>query len=174
MLKYRGHVIPARFQKEGPNFHKKEKPWRILVAVVKRWRGKAGGKGQGWSSSRLPYPCVPLSPDSRPSARETRNLPVYYTTDTVYTRVHVLCHLIHDLWCKRLGKVSSLTGSNAVFSLSRVRIFGFWLFSHIKFCFKPRRTLNGRCLGSFLWLDDKQQQITKAYLFEFLPRFPPS
>ena len=35
-------------------------------------------------------------------------------TDTVDTRVHVWCHLIHDLWCKRLGKVSNFTGSNAV------------------------------------------------------------
>ena len=28
------------------------------------------------------------------------------TTDTVDTSVYVLCHLIHVLWCKRLGKVS--------------------------------------------------------------------
>ena len=39
--------------------------------------------------------------------------------------------------------------------LSRVRPFVFWLFWRIKFCFKPRRTLNGSqetLLGSFLWL----------------------
>ena len=43
-----------------------------------------------------------------------------------------------------------------LFFLSRVRIFVFWLFSCIKFCFKPRKTLNGSqetLLGSFLCLD---------------------
>ena len=68
---------------------------------------------------------------------------------------HVSCHLFHDLWWKWLGKVSNFTGGNAVFLL-RIRIFVFWLFLCIKFCVKPRRTLNGSqetFLGSFLWLD---------------------
>ena len=54
--------------------------------------------------------------------------------------------------------------------------FRVWLFSHIKFCFKPCRRLNGSqetLLGLFLRLDDKQYQITKACLFEFLSCFPP-
>ena len=84
------------------------------------------------TTSRLPYPCVLVSPDSLPSARETRNLPVYYTTDTVDTRVYVLCHLIHDLWCKRLGKVSSLTGSNAVFLFIPIKNFRFLNFLEYK------------------------------------------
>ena len=47
----------------------------------------------------------------RQLARQTR----HWQTDTVNTPVHVKCHLIHVLWCKRLGKVSNFTGSNAVF-----------------------------------------------------------
>ena len=54
--------------------------------------------------------------------------------------------------------------------------FHFLTFLAYKFCFKPRKTLNGsqETLGSFLWLDVKQWQITKAFLFEFLSCFPPS
>ena len=49
-------------------------------------------------------------------------------------------------------------------------------FSPIKFCFKPRRTLNGSqemLLGSFLWLDVSSNKITKGKL-NFHSRFPPS
>ena len=55
-----------------------------------------------------------------------------------------------------------------LFFLLRERIFTFWLFSRIKFCFKPRRTLNGsQETGSFLWLDVSSRllQIPKACLF---------
>ena len=51
---YLSLIIPARFKKESPNFHKKAKPWRILAAVVKEW-----GWGQG--GHNLP-PSVPLCP----------------------------------------------------------------------------------------------------------------
>ena len=79
------------------------------------------------------------------------------------------CHLIHVLWCKRLGKVSNFTGSNAVF-LPRERIFVFWLLSCIKFCFKPRRKLNGSqetLLSSFLWLDVSSNKYRKLAFFNF-------
>ena len=83
-------------------------------------------------------------------ARQTRHWHERLTQLT-----HVSCDLFHDLWWKRLGKVSNFTGGNAVF-LSRIRIFVFWLFLCIKFYVKARRTLNGSeetLLGSFLWLD---------------------
>ena len=79
------------------------------------------------------------------------------------------CHLIHVLWCKRLGKVSNFTGSNAVF-LPRERIFVFWLLSRIKFCFKPRRKLNGSqetLLSSFLWLDVSSNKYRKLAFLNF-------
>ena len=44
--------------------------------------------------------------------RQTRHTD---TTDTVDIRVHVSCYLIHVLRCKRLGKVSNFTRSNAGF-----------------------------------------------------------
>ena len=67
---------------------------------------------------------------------------------------HMSCHLIHVLWCKRLGKVSNFTGSNAVFFIPSMN-FHFLTFLAYKFCFKRRKTLNGsqETLGSFLWLD---------------------
>ena len=58
-----------------------------------------------------------------------------------------------------------------VFFLSRVGIFVFWLFSHIKFCFKPRRTLNGSqetLLGSFL-----SSPISRAPPAPCSPGLPP-
>ena len=93
--------------------------------------------------------------------------------DTVDTPVHVSYRLIHDLLCKRLGsKVSYFTRSNAVFFVVVASTnFRVWLFSHLNFCFKPCRRLNGSqetLLGLFLWLDDKQCSI-----FEFLSCFPP-
>ena len=109
-------------------------------------------------------------------ARQTRDTD---TTDIVDTPVHVSYCLIHDLLCKRLGsKISNFTRSNAVrfFFVVASTNFRVWLFSHIKFCFKPCRRLNGSqetLLGLFLWLDDKQYQITKACLFEFPSCFPP-
>ena len=102
-------------------------------------------------------------------ARQTRDTD---TTDTVDTPVHVSYCLIHDLLCKRLGsKVSNFTRSNAVFFFVASTNFRVWLFSHLNFCFKPCRRLNGSqemLLGLFLWLDDKQCSI-----FEFLSCFPP-
>ena len=103
-------------------------------------------------------------------ARQTRDTD---TTDTVDTPVHVSYCLIHDLLCKRLGsKVSNFTRSNAVFFVVVASTnFRVWLFSHLNFCFKPCRRLNGSqetLLGLFLWLDDKQCSI-----FEFLSCFLP-
>ena len=155
----------------------------IIEAAFLRHKFTPRGKSVLWTTvvrSELPRECLPwtdFSPPQRKTprptkmvfddiwpyslcrsygefrqlARQTRHWP----TGTVDTRVHVSCYLIHVLWCKRLGKVSSFTGSNAVF-LSRLRIFVFWLFSCIKFCVKPGKTLNGSqgtLLGSFLWLD---------------------
>ena len=51
---YLSLIIPARFEKESPNFHKKAKPWKILVAVVK-------GRGTRQGGHNLP-PSVPLCP----------------------------------------------------------------------------------------------------------------
>ena len=59
-----------------------------------------------------------------------------------------------------------------LFFLPRERIFVFWLFSRIKFCFKPRRTLNGSqetLLGSFLWLDVSSNKYRKLAFFNFSP-----
>ena len=111
-------------------------------------------------------------------ARQTRDTD---TTDTVDTPVHVSYCLIHDLLCKRLGsKVSNFIRSYKCcffFVVVASTNFRVWLFSHINFCFKPCRRLNGSqktLLGLFLWLDaDKQYQMMKACLFEFLSCFPP-
>ena len=103
-------------------------------------------------------------------ARQTR-----HWHERLIQLTHVSCHLFHDLWWKWLGKVSNFTGGNTVF-LSRIRIFVFWLFLCIKFCVKPRRTLNGSqetFLGSFLWLDVSSNKITKGKL-NFHSCFPPS
>ena len=77
---------------------------------------EGGGGRQGGLNHCLPYPFVPLSPHRR-------------DTYTVDTRVHVWCHLIHDLWCKRLGKVSNFTGSNAVLFFNPEYEFSFFDFS---------------------------------------------
>ena len=70
---------------------------------------------------------------------------------------------------KRLGKVSNFTGGDAVF-LPWEQIFVFWLLSRIKFCFKPRRKLNGSqetLLSSFLWLDVSSNKYRKLAFFNF-------
>ena len=92
---------------------------------------------------------------------------------TQSTHLYLSYRLIHDLLCNRLGsKVSNFTRSNAVFFVVVASTnFRVWLFSHLNFCFKPCRRLNGSqemLLGLFLWLDDKQCSI-----FEFLSCFPP-
>ena len=77
-------------------------------------------------------------------------------SDTVNRCVHVSCYVIHVLWCKRLGKVFIFTGSNPVFFIPNTNFHLFNLvFSHIKFCFKLWRMLNGgqEMLCSFHWLD---------------------
>ena len=86
-------------------------------------------------------------------------------TDETLTRLaqsrHVyMCHAIsfmsYDVSDLERFPISQEVMLFFFFFLSRVRIFVFWLFSCIKFCVKPRKTLNGSqgtLLGSFLWLD---------------------
>ena len=92
--------------------------WRGMFKIIghfsQSWVGRGGG--QGGHNHRLLYPFVPLSPHRQ-------------DTDTVDTCVHVWCHLIHDLWCKRLGKVSNFTGSNAVLFFNPEYEFSFFDFS---------------------------------------------
>ena len=115
--------------------------WRGMFKIIghfpQSWVGRGGG-GQGGHNHRLPYPFVPLSPHRR-------------DTDTVDTRVHVWCHLIHDLWCKRLGKVR--------FPISpEVMLCRFFILStNFRFLtFLAWENVKWTLLGSFLWLDDKQ------------------
>ena len=76
--------------------------WRGMFKIIGHFPQSWVGGWTGWSQPPPPVPLnVPLSPHRQ-------------DTDTVDTRVHVWCHLIYDLWCKRLGKVSNFTGSNAV------------------------------------------------------------
>ena len=92
---------------------------RSLSTELSREGG--GGGGQGGHNHRLPYPFARLSPHR-------------WDTDTVDTRLHVWCHLIHDLWCKRLGKVSNFTESNAVLFFYPEYEFSFFDFSRLGEC----------------------------------------
>ena len=135
---------------------------------------KGGGTGDRVvTTSRLPYPYVPLSPDSRPLARGTRHWHDWHSRHTCTCVMPSHDLWLRDLWCKRLGKISNLNGSNAVFFLSRVRIFVFWLFSHIKFCFKPRRTLNGSCWVRFFdWMINKSFPFRISLLHTVVVEIP--
>ena len=117
--------------------------WKRIVATVFSGRG---GRERVLTTSRFPYPIFPppipfcpflswLLPFSKTGDTDT--------TDTVDTLAHVSFHLIHDLSCKQLGKVSNFTWSKCCFFLSWVRIFVSWLFLQTKFCFQPWRMLNG-------------------------------
>ena len=104
-------------------------------------------------------------------ARQTRDTD---TTDTVDTPVHVSC-TVSFMACYVSGLDQRFPASPEVmlffFFVVASTHFRVWLFSHLNFCFKPCRRLNGSqemLLGLFLWLDDKQCSI-----FEFLSCFPP-
>ena len=87
-------------------------------------------------------------------ARQTRHWHDWHSWHTY--RVY-MCHAISFM--SYISDLEKFPISQKFFSLSRVQPFVFWHFSRIKFCFKPRRTLNGSqetLLGSFLWLDDEQ------------------
>ena len=92
-----------------------------------------------------------------------------------------MCHTVSFMTCyvssldQRFPTSSEVTNAVFFFVVVASTNFRVWLFSHINFCFKPCRRLNGSqktLLGLFLWLDDKQYQMMKACLFEFLSCFP--
>ena len=148
MLKYRGHVIPV---KDSGSSSK---------AVA-----GGGGEGQGWSSSRVPYPYVSLSPDSPPLARETRHWHDWHSRHTRHVNIcYAISFVTYDV--SDLERFPIWPEVTLFFFWSRVRIFVFWLFSHIKFCFKPRRTSNGSCWVRFF---DRMISSNKLFSANFFP-----
>ena len=96
-------------------------------------------------------------------------------TDKTLTQLtHVyMCHAISFM--SHLEKFPISQEVMLFFLILELRLFVFWLFSHIKFCFKPRRTLNGSqetLLGSFLWLDVSSNKYWKLAFLNFSPAFP--
>ena len=85
-----------------------------------------------------------------------------------------MCHTVSFMTCYVSGLDQRFPTSPEVmlfFFFVASTNFRVWLFSHLNFCFKPCRRLNGSqetLLGLFLWLDDKQCSI-----FEFLSCFLP-
>ena len=146
---YLSLIIPARFKKESPNFHKKAKPWRILAAVVKE-------RGWGQGGHNLP-PSVPLSPfvSRLPPFSERDETLILHDSMTQSTHLY-MCYAISFM----TYDVSDLERFRVwpevmpfFFFLSRLRIFDFWIFSNIKYCFKLRRTLNRRLWVRFFdWM----------------------
>ena len=118
----------------------------------------SGGENKVVITSRFPYPIL-LPPV--PFCPFVSWLPPFSETDETLTwltgSIHVyMCHATYDV--SDLERFPVSPEVMLLFS-SQGRIFVFWIFSHIKFCFKHRRTLNGSqgiLLGSFLWLNDKQ------------------
>ena len=106
-------------------------------------------------------------------------------TDETLTRLTQSISSTHVYMCHAISFMSYDVNDLERFPISQEVMLFFFIpsmnfhcltFLAYKFCFKPRKTLNGsrETLGSFLWLDVKQWQITKAFLFEFLSCFPPS
>ena len=91
-------------------------------------------------------------------------------TDEIVTR---LTQSTHVYMCHPTSFTSYAVSDLERFPiLSSVRIFVFWLFSCIKFCFKPGKTLNGSqesLLGSFLWLDVSSNKLRKLAFLNFSP-----
>ena len=106
--------------------------------------------------SRLPYLFVPLSHDPPPPCSETDKTLTRLTQSIHVYMCHAISFMTYDVSDLERFPISMEV---MLLFLSWVWIFVFWIFSHLKFCFKPWRRLNGSqetLLGSFLWLDDKQ------------------
>ena len=100
--------------------------------------GASSQEGLPWTDFSPPNRKIPrpikmvfddILPDSRCCSYDET---LTRLTCTVDTRVHVSFHLIHVLWCKRLGNVSNFTGSNAVFFFFYPDYeFSFFVFSRV-------------------------------------------
>ena len=165
--------MSCKLQSYGASSHRKVFHGRIFPHHTEKYRDRLK-----WSLTTFDLTRFVVLTENFDSLRDRRDTD---TTGTVDTRVHV-SYAISSMFYDIRGLEKSSISQEVMlffffFSLSRVRIFVSWLFSCIKCCVKPRKTLNGSqetLLGSFLWLDVGSNKQRKLAFFELLSRFRPS
>ena len=180
MLKYRGHfvlvvifqvtiapwgtnttkihfVLPFIFEFNHPSEVWKRKPQFSQESKTVKDSGsssKGAGNETGWSQPPAFRTLVSFCLSTPSLQRERRETYRYITRLTQSTHVY-MCYAISFMTydVSDLERFRVWPEVMPFFFLSRLRIFDFLIFSHIKYCFKLRRTLNRRLWVRFFdWM----------------------
>ena len=150
-------VLPFIFEFNHPSEVWKRKPQFSQESKTVKDSGsssKGAGNEIGWSQPpafrTLVSFCLP-TPSLQRGRRETYRYITRLTQSTHVYMCYAISFMTYDV--SDLERFRVWPELMPFFSLSRLRIFDFWIFSNIKYCFKLRRTLNRRLWVRFFdWM----------------------